>query len=330
MCLSSSVCHAQTSCPADYNLTKINDPQPSQTATHLDVHFTCIYNDFATMGLTYPFVPAPFVRVEPGDSIAVYSTPPDIYDIINHDDGTTVSLAHNTITQEPGQTFLVITWPAQQLERLSVGTINGTVLLAEGFTNLKEFNATGRLGGVDAILSTQGTIKLRLIGENQVGKRFNASENTLLDVYIETGEGDVTITAAAPNSITGEVHAVRNSRRTGSVSLVGVESITSTGQGSGMLFSDDCSKVDGNCNPLTDTLPNPDPACRLTNTCLVTAFTTTQPGRTCSGQFPPQGVITCVGGNPVNPPSSASDTTTRLAVNVSILLFFLIQSLVYY
>lgn len=300
--LCSTISHAQTSCPADMNLTRFNDPQPSQKATHLDIDFTCIYNDFATEGISYQFVPAPFVRVEPGDAIAFYSTPPDIYDIINRDDddgGATISLAHNRVTQEPGQTFLVVTWPAEQLERLSVGTINGTVLLAEGFTNLKEFNVTGRRGGLEAFLSTQGTIQMRMTGENLVGKHVQVSENTELNVYIEHGEGDVEITATSPNSISGEVHAVRNTRRTGSVSLVGIKSILSTGEGPGILFADDCSKVTGNCNPLNGTLVTPDPDCRLTDTCLVTVFTRTEPGRTCTGQFSPEGVPTC-GGEPVN------------------------------
>jgi hypothetical protein len=278
--------HSQTSCPSEYNLTKFNDPQPSQTATYLDIHFTCIYDDFAEGGISYQLVPAPFIRIEPGDSIAFFSTPPDIYDVIDRDGGTTISLAHNPINEEPGKTFLVITWPAQQLERLSVQTVNGTILLAEGFTNLQELNVTGNRGGLEAILSTEGTVKMRMTGQNLVGKRVQASENTKLEVYIETGEEDVEITTAAPNSITGEVHAIRNSRRTGSISLDGVEAIISTGQGPGMLFADNCSKVVGNCSPLNGTLSSPDPECRLTNTCLVTIFTTTVPVQTCSGQIP--------------------------------------------
>jgi hypothetical protein len=288
---------AQTSCPADFDLQPFNNPQPSQSATFLDIEFTCIYNDLSPNQTIYQFVPAPFIRVEPGDNITFYSTPPDIYDIVDRDDGATVSLAHNPAQSEPGQTLLVITWPAAQLQKLRVGSINGTLLLAEGFTALQEINVTGRLGGMEGFISTEGTARLRLTGENQVGKHIEASDNTKLDVYIETGVGNVEITAPA-NSITGEVHAVRMTQRTGSVSLKGVESLESTGLGPGLLYADNCESVNGNCNPLDHTnLTTPVPSCRLTKTCLVTAFTRSQPVRTCTGQVPEPGA-TCRGNNP--------------------------------
>jgi hypothetical protein len=306
----------------------------------LDIDFTCIYNEFATDGISYQFVPAPFIRVEPGDSIAFYSTPSDIYDSIDRDNATTISLAHNNIsattsittaTTQPVPTFLVITWPAEQLERLRMGTINATLLLAEGFTNLKELNVTGRRGGLEAILSTEGTIQLRMTGENLVGRHIVASGNTQLKVYIEMGEGNVEINATAPNSITGEVHAIRNTRRIGNVSLDGVKSIISTGQGPGMLLADDCSKVNGNCHPLNNTMQSPDPKCRLTNTCLVTLFTLTSPARTCTGQFPPEDTSGTCGSVNTNP-ATAFTKTTKIAYQIQFVVLFItmIQFLSYW
>jgi hypothetical protein len=328
---------AQTSCPTDISLTRLNDPQPPQTATFLDLDFTCIYNDFATDGISYQFVPAPFIRVEPGDDIAIYSNPPNIYDSVDRDgDNRVVSLAHNNVTAltfatttQPVPTFLVITWPAEQLERLRVGTINATLLLAEGFTNLKELNVTGRRGGLEAVLSTNGTIRLRMTGENLVGRHIVASESTQLEVYIEMGEENVEINATAPNSISGEVHAIRNNRRTGNVSLAGVKSIVSTGQGPGMLLADDCSKVQGNCHPFNGTMQSPNPDCRLTNTCLVTVFTRTKPGRTCTGQFPPEdNGGSCTSDNTI--PSTAYTKMTNIAFHLQFGLFVtIIQFLPY-
>jgi hypothetical protein len=324
---------AQTSCPADINLTRFNDPQPSQTATYLDLDFTCIYNDFATNGISYQFVPAPFIRVEPGDNITFYSIPSDIYDTIDRDDDSTVSLAHNNITTitttQPVQTFLVITWPAEQLERLRVGTINGTLLLAEGFTNLRELNVTGRRGGLEAILSTEGTIRLKMTGENLVGRHIVASKNTQLQVYIEMGEGNVEINATAPNSITGEVHAIRNTRRIGNVSLAGVKSIVSTGQGPGMLWADNCSKVVGNCHLFNGTMQSTNPDCRLTKTCLVTAFTRTSPGRTCTGQFPPDDIgSSCGRDNTI--PAKAFTKSTNTAILLQFALFISVVAFISY
>ncbi|KAL3925108.1 MAG: hypothetical protein SGARI_005906, partial [Bacillariaceae sp.] len=149
---------------------------------------------------------------------------------------------------------------------------------------------------MEGVISTQGTAKLRLTGENQVGKHIEVSDGTRLEVYIETGVQDVSI-IAPPLSITGEVHAIRNTQRTGSVSLTGVETIESTGLGPGQLYADNCDNVNGNCNVLESNLTAPDPSCRLTDTCLVTVFTRSQPVRTCTGQIPEAGA-TCQGSLP--------------------------------
>ncbi|KAL3903353.1 MAG: hypothetical protein SGILL_010478 [Bacillariaceae sp.] len=178
-----------------------------------------------------------------------------------------------------------------------MGSVNATLLLAEGFTSLQELNVTGRLGGLEAIISTEGSVNMRLTGDSLVGKHIAIGDSTQLQVYIENGVGDVEI-KGSPGSISGEVHAVRIQQRTGSVSLDGISSIESTGQGPGMLYTDDCSSVNGNCNPLDSdvTFTTPDPSCRLTDTCLVTAFTTSMPVRTCTAQIPEVGTE-CQGNN---------------------------------
>ena len=73
-----------------------------------------------------------------------------------------------------------------------------------------------------------------------------------LIVDIETGENNVSITAPT-NTITGLVHAVRNTRRSGNVYLDGVQSVEKTGLGPGQVFADDCSNVVGECEPLNTT-----------------------------------------------------------------------------
>jgi hypothetical protein len=305
----------QTSCPADMNLTEFNPPNPSATATFLDIDFTCIYNDFSAERVSYQFVPAPFVRVEPGDRVAFYSTPPDIYDIIDrNNDGTAITLAHNAITEQPGQTALVITWPADQLERLRLGSVNSTLLLVEGFTNLKELNVTGRLGGLEAYISSDD-LYLNLQGEQEVAthiQMMSSSSEAKLTVDIEIGVADIEI-AAPDNSITGTIHAPRMTDRSGKVFLQGVESVDATGQGPGMVYANDCSKVTGNCQPFNanTTLESPDTDCRLTNVCLVTAFSLSQPARTCSGQFPEGGTYSCPGDNSTGEDGSNSGSVSR-------------------
>ena len=51
----------------------------------------------------------------------------------------------------------MITWPADQLEFIRMGSINATLLLAEGFTNLREINVTAEFGGLQATLTPRRT-----------------------------------------------------------------------------------------------------------------------------------------------------------------------------
>eukprot|EP00539_Tryblionella_compressa_P007714 CAMPEP_0178766586 /NCGR_PEP_ID=MMETSP0744-20121128/19149_1 /TAXON_ID=913974 /ORGANISM="Nitzschia punctata, Strain CCMP561" /LENGTH=324 /DNA_ID=CAMNT_0020422329 /DNA_START=177 /DNA_END=1151 /DNA_ORIENTATION=- len=272
------------------NLTKFSPPEPGQTATLLDIDFTCIYNDFSREVFSYTYVPPTFVLVEPGDRIAFYSTPPNIYAFVERDDGNTISLAHNIITEEPGETAFVITWPANQLEQIRMGGINATLLLAEGFTNLREINVTGELGGLEGYISSSSAyMKLRGVHAYGTHVQVVSDETQELVVDIETGVGDMEIIAPA-NTITGLVHSIRNTERVGNVFLDGVKAVESTGLGPGQLYADDCSKVTGNCNSLNDTdLESPNTDCRLADTCLVTLFTRTQPARTCISQLPEAG-----------------------------------------
>lgn len=287
------------SCP---NVTAFNKPFPSQTATFLDITFTCIYNGFSSNETIYQFVPSPFILVEPGDKIGFFTNPPDLYDIVEQDGGTTLSLAHNPFTAPPSEpTSFVITWPANQLERLRLGSVNATLLLAEGFTNLKELNVTGELGGLEAFLSTEGPMSLVLRGRNLVGTTvLVTSEATELAVDIQTGVGDTEVTSPR-GGITGAVHAVRQVDRTGNVYLDGVQSIESTGLGEGMLFADDCDNVEGRCSPLNQTLATPDTNCRSTDVCLVTARTLESPVRTCTLSVEPDCIGSGGGGNPSEP-----------------------------
>jgi hypothetical protein len=302
------------------NLTEFDAPKPSQTATFLNIDITCIYQQFATDDrFSYQFVPAPFIRVEPGDAVGFYSNPPDIYDTIDRvsDDGTTeiISLAHNVATRGSAVnvTSFVITWPADQLEYIRMGSINATLLLAEGFTNLREINVTAEFGGLQATLTPRSDGRptyLQIRGRHLFGTVVEALEGTQrLIVDIETGENDVSI-HAPPQTITGLVHAVRNTRRIGNVYLDGVQSVEKTGLGPGQLFADECSNVIGECETLSNTtLPSPDTECRLTDTCLVTAFTTWDP-RTCFGQFPGEG-------NTCDRPAAGSGASTSSGVVLS-------------
>lgn len=261
---------------------EFNQPFPNQNATFLDLDLTCIYDDFKP-SLTYQLVPSPFILVEPGDRIGFYSVPANIYDIVERDGGATLSLAHNAFSDlNSFQTTFFITWPANQLELLRMNTINGTLLLSEGFTNLRQLNVTGSLGGLEAYLSTKGKISVVLRGTNSPGSHIKVmDEATELVVDIETGVGDTEV--SSPNGgITGRVHAIRITDRTGNVYLDGVKSIVSTGSGPGMLFANDCSNVEGNCNPLTTNLTNPDTQCRTSDVCLVNAVTAVSPVRTCT------------------------------------------------
>jgi hypothetical protein len=297
---------AATSCPSSMGLVELNPPKPTQTATFLDIDVTCIYQQFAENGtFSYQFVPSPFIRVEPGEMIAFYSNPPNIYDIVERvsdDDSTTtiISLAHNVATKEPvNGTSFVITWPADQLEYVRMGSVNATLLLAEGFTNLREVNVTAEFGGLQATLSPRSDgqpIYLQVRGRNRFGTTVEALNGTQqLIVDIETGENDISV-IAPPSTITGLVHSVRNINRVGNVYLNGVQAVERTGLGPGQLFANDCSNVVGECEPLKSTLSPPDTECRATDTCLVTAFTTWDP-RICAGQFPGEGNTCERGGN---------------------------------
>lgn len=336
------------SCTPGSNLTEFNNPLPPQTATILNLEFTCIYNDFGSFETTYQMVPSPVIRIEPGNKIGFYSNPPDIYDWVDQDGGTTLSLAHNPFTlSNTSSSFVtvefVITWPADQLEGVTMVGDNGAnnaVLLVEGFTALQSIDVSGAAPtGLEAYLSTEGTVALQLRGEMALGAHVHVVDGTTteLTIDVENGSGDIEISGT---SVTGEVHAANIASRTGTVSVDGVGAIMSTGEGPGLFYANDCDRVEGDCLGLDTTLQAPDTECQATEVCLTLVATTSQPVRVCTqvdGGTPPQcqdGTTTSSpteapgsGGESCGENSKRSERPLFLAVFVSLLLCLPIQLL---
>lgn len=294
-------------CPGltEFN-SKDNDiPQP---ATFLDLTFQCVYDtDNPGQAFTYSWVPpTSSIRIQPGDRVAFFSSPPNVYrvqsfrddqvflvqaewdgsgtsggDDDDDDDGSSLS----PLPSPPPTFALTVTFPPEQLRRLRIsGTTAGgaNVVIASGFTQLNELNATLGEGGLDAILShTGGALSVRLRGEAYGGVRLQVDNNNTnnnstgeddnddtvnagLVLDIENGAADIYIQGTI---LTGTVNAIDSPVRSGKVFLDGtiLDSIIATGEGPGMLFSTDCTNVIGNCSTLLDdgTWDGPD----VTDTC---------------------------------------------------------------
>jgi hypothetical protein len=312
----------------DTNLTVFDGPAPPQTATTLNLQFTCIYNDFSADATEYQIVPAPVIKIQPGDDVAFYSNPPNIYDWVDQDGtGTTLSLAHNAFTsasfdgdegQRPISVEFIITWPASQLERISVFADNAVsilVVIDEGFTALQSIEVLpgGGPTGLEAYLSTDGPVSLKLAGGMALGVHVAAvGSNTQLKLDVQTDTADIEI-SSTNNNIIGEVHAANVADRTGNVLVdgVGVDGIVSTGEGPGMLFANDCALVDGECQPLDDTMtlqaPNTD--CQAVDVCLTSVSTLSQPERACTlvdGGTSPECANEAGAGSPTDAPASGA------------------------
>mmetsp|Transcript_54648 Transcript_54648/g.132717 ORF Transcript_54648/g.132717 Transcript_54648/m.132717 type:complete len:382 (-) Transcript_54648:431-1576(-) len=352
-------CRGNPTCGGN-NLTEFDAPTPPQTATNLNLQFTCIYNDFNPDPTNYTIVPTPVIRIEPGDTVGFYSNPPQIYDWVDNDGtGTTLSLAHNPYTSttpadggesEGTETVdktveveLVITWPPSQLETLSVVpdlADGATVLIAEGFTALKsiEFTNNGVPAGLQAYLSTDGTVTVSLKGGMGLGVNVAAvGDTTELVLDVQTDEADL-VFSSTTNNIVGKVHAANVATRTGKVFVdgVGAGGIVSDGNGPGLLLADDCERVDGECRPFDEgtTLKSPETDCQVTDVCLTTVSTLSQPSRSCElvTGAPPE---CAVGPGPTDPPSSGAgcgmmnrvDTNCKLE-SFSPVMVFVVSSIV--
>jgi hypothetical protein len=227
------------------------------------------------------------------------------------DDGISSSSSSSSSSSPPPPPpafALTITFPPEQLQKIRIsGTTAGDayVVIAPGFTRLTELNATMGEGGLDAIFSpTEGTaLSVRLRGEAYGGVRLQMTDNnnnnktdTVVDsngtfndtaadaaglfiLDIENGAGDIYIQGTVLN---GTVNAINDFIRSGNVILDGVvlDSVLSTGEGPGMMFSIDCTYVIGNCTPLLDdellVLVGPDVAdtCQFGPGCITQSVST--------------------------------------------------------
>ena len=298
-----------------------NDNDIPQSATFLDLSFQCVY-DTTNPGedYTYTWV-APnndattsqitnTIRIQPGPKIAFYSTPPDVYkvasDFLRDDQIYLVQNAlvvnETDILSPPPQFGLVITFPPDQLQRLRIGGIaasDANIVIEEGFTQLKELNASMVLGGIDAVISTEGEMTMRLGGEMYGGARIaiasstddntnsNATTNVVLNV--ENGVGDIQIQGTVQG---GTVQAINIPARTGNILLDGeiLDFISSTGDGPGQFLTNDCTFVQGGCRTLPDSakLANPqinETYCRFGPGCLARSRSKVDPNNNGSPVF---------------------------------------------
>jgi hypothetical protein len=304
----------------DGTLTEFSsdDNDVPQSATFLDLSFQCVYDtDNPGEDYTYTWV-APnndattsqitnTIRIQPGPKIGFYSTPPDVYKVASdfvRDDQ--IYLVQNAIvTNEtdtpspPSQFGLVITFPPDQLNRLRIGGIaaaDANIVIEEGFTQLRELNASMVLGGLDAVISTEGEMTMRLNGEMYGGARIALAENnnsinnaTELVLNIEIGVGDIQIQGTVQG---GTVQAINIPVRTGNVLLDGeiLDFISSTGDGPGQFLTNDCTFVQGGCRMLPDNAKLVDPQinetyCKFGPGCLARSRSKVDPNNNGSPVF---------------------------------------------
>jgi hypothetical protein len=202
------------------------------------------------------------------------------------------------------------------------------VHLAEGFTALEsiEFISNGLPAGLEAYLSTDGTVTLTLAGGMSLGVHVVAvGGTTQLKLDVQTDTVDMEFSSTTSN-IVGEVHAANDGARTGNVFVdgVGTGGIVSSGEGPGQLFADSCDRVDGECQSLDGiTLQLPDPDCVAVDVCPTAVSTLSQPARVCtlvSSGTPPGCATESV---PTEAPSDATFFTVSSTTNVIMMVILL-------